>query len=128
MKEKYCSAEIMELLIEKNYPLEKVFKQDGRPVYLIMNSDNVRCYDCSAYYVPTINEVINWLEGYHWLFFVISPNLNEFNVLFWDGTIVKYSPLTDNHPASLITKSRCSSDKRNQVINNLLIYSLENLI
>ena len=65
--EDYCSYEMSKLLKKKGCPLEKVIKQDGRPIYYTLPKKHPDWQDCDAYYIPTQAQAMKWLreKGYN---------------------------------------------------------------
>lgn len=62
MNEDYVSKELSRKLQEKGYPLKKVYRQDGRPIFYDLPQDHPDWSQCDAWYLPSIWEVLKWLR------------------------------------------------------------------
>lgn len=62
LQEDFCSQELYKLLIDKGCPLEKVRRQDGRPIYYTLPRDHPDFFNCDAYYIPTHASIMKWLR------------------------------------------------------------------
>ena len=62
VKEDYVNEEIMQLLLEKGCPLDKVLVKDFRPVWYTKSYNDPAWQDCDAYYIPTQSQVMKWLR------------------------------------------------------------------
>ena len=58
--EDYCSEELTKLLLEKGYPLEKVSKEDNKPIYYYTLKEHSNW--SVFYYIPTHAQVMKWLR------------------------------------------------------------------
>lgn len=65
LTEDYCSTKLTKLLLDIGCPLEKVKRQDGRPIYYPLPKDHPNWADCDAYYIPTHASVMKWLRDEH---------------------------------------------------------------
>ena len=74
--EVYVDKEIMPLLLKANCPLERVIKQDFRPVYYTKDFNDEGWQDCDAYYIPTQAQVMKWLREVHNI--VIEINMEDY--------------------------------------------------
>lgn len=76
--EDYCTEELVKLLLEKGCPLDKVIKQDRRPVYFTLPTNHPNWADCDAYYIPTHAQIMKWLREEHNIFIVIEPHMYDY--------------------------------------------------
>lgn len=75
--EVYVNKEIMPLLLKVNCPLERVIKQDFRPVYYTKDFNGEGWQDCEAYYTPTQAQAMKWLREVHHLHITIFSSSQE---------------------------------------------------
>lgn len=121
MTEVYVKKEIMPLLLKAKCPLEKVIKQDFRPVYYTKDYDDPTWQDCDAYYVPTQSQVMKWLREVHDVFIEVRiyGRLDAENKIFFYAEIY-----VRGH--RMIVKSIITSNY-DAVCNWAIRFSLENL-
>ena len=62
MNEDYVSTKLARKLQQKGYPLKKVYRQDGAPLFYDLPQDHPDWSQCDAWYLPTIWEVLKWLR------------------------------------------------------------------
>lgn len=62
MSKEYVSKELARKLQEKGYPLKKVYRQDGAPLFYDLPQDHPDWSQCDAWYLPSIWEVLKWLR------------------------------------------------------------------
>ena len=115
--EDYCSEELTKLLLEKGCPLEKVRRQDGRPVYFTLPTDHPRWPDCDVYYIPTHAQVMKWLREKD-IDTIIMPLFK-----LKEGRIYCYEIHSDNTD---VRDGRF--DTYEEAVEAAIKYSLENLI
>lgn len=77
--EVYIDKEIMPLLLKVKCPLERVIKQDFKPVYYTKDSNDPTWQDCDAYYIPTQSQVMQWLRKVHNICIIIFPETTDDN-------------------------------------------------
>lgn len=65
MSKDYVSKELARKLQEKEYPLKKVYRQDGAPLFYDLPQDHPDWSQCDAWYLPSIKEVLKWLREKH---------------------------------------------------------------
>lgn len=59
----YCTDKQVKKALELGAPLDGVCKQDGtRPIYYTLPTSDPKWMDCDAYYMPTAEQMIGWLE------------------------------------------------------------------
>lgn len=62
MSKDYVSKELARKLQEKGYPLKKVYRQDGAPLFYDLPQDHPDWSQCDAWYLPSISQVLKWLR------------------------------------------------------------------
>ena len=62
MSKDYVSKELAKKLQEKGYPLKKVYRQDGAPLFYDLPQEHPDWSQCDAWYLPSIWEVLKWLR------------------------------------------------------------------
>lgn len=62
MNEDYVSKELARKLQQKGYPLKKVYRQDGAPLFYDLPQEHPDWSQCDAWYLPSIWEVLKWLR------------------------------------------------------------------
>lgn len=62
MSKDYVSKELARKLQEKGYPLKKVYRQDGAPLFYDLPQEHPDWSQCDAWYLPSIWEVLQWLR------------------------------------------------------------------
>ena len=105
LEEDYCSEELTKLLLEKGCPLDKVIKQDGRPIYLTLPTDHPNWADCDVYYIPTHAQTMKWLREEHNIIIVIEPHsynyieekTSSYDFSIWCGDNYEH-PFTTDYP------------------------------
>lgn len=65
VKEEYVDKNMMNLLLNKGYPFEKVIVQDFRPLWYSKDYNDPTWESCNAYYIPTCSQVLKWLRYVH---------------------------------------------------------------
>ena len=73
---RYVNLEVLKLLIKKGCPLCTSIKgtiDPFHPVYYSKPRTDKNFFDCDAYYYPTQDQVIDWLEEEHKIFISIFP-------------------------------------------------------
>ena len=85
MSKDYVSKELSRKLQEKGYPLKKVYRQDGAPLFYDLPQDHPDWSQCDAWYLPTIWEVLKWLREKHAIHIEISLGRNG-----WYYEIIQY--------------------------------------
>ena len=78
---RYVSLEVLKLLIKKKCSICQPIAGNIRPywpVYYTKSPNHMDFPDCDAYYYPTQDQVIDWLEQEHKIFISTFP-LYDFN-------------------------------------------------
>ena len=121
--EDYCSEELVKLLLEKGCPLDKVIKQDERPVYFTLPTDHPNWADCDAYYIPTHAQVMRWLREEHKIDIFIDTDF-PIDRMKYTYKIVRIYKDGDKYTDVM----GGSFDTYEEAVDDALKYSLENLI
>lgn len=78
---RYVSLEVLKLLIKKHCPLITPIisvRNPRIPAYYTKSPNQKGFEDCDAYYYPTQDQVIDWLEAEHKIFISTFP-IYDFN-------------------------------------------------
>lgn len=85
MSKDYVSKELARKLQEKGYPLKKVYRQDGAPLFYDLPQDHPDWSQCDAWYLPVIWDVLKWLREKHAIHIEILLGRNG-----WYFEIIQY--------------------------------------
>lgn len=121
--EDYCTEELVKLLLEKGCPLDKVIKQDRRPVYFTLPTGHPNWADCDAYYIPTHAQTMKWLREEHNIIIVIEPH--SYNHMEEKVSSYVFSILCGANYEHPLTTSYPTYE---ETVDAALKHSLENLI
>ena len=120
--EDYCTEELVKLLLEKGCPLDKVIKQDGRPVYFTLPTNHPNWADCDVYYIPTHAQIMKWLRKEHGIHISADPYLNNEGEVTWVWEIINIET------ATIIADSFDDDfDSCEEAVETALKYIFENL-
>ena len=78
-QEVYVDKKLIPLLLKAKCPLERVIKQDFRPVYYTKDFNDEGWQDCNAYYIPTQAQVMKWLRDVCKCYIHIVPFYQDLN-------------------------------------------------
>lgn len=123
---KFISQDLTVKLQHKGYPLSLVHRQDSRPILYELPYDDPNWADCNAWFIPTVDEVIDWLENEKGICIelVPFPTFVSRNKIAWSSTI-KYGSDGVEMKSIEFDKYRI---KREDLLIDVIIYIIENLI
>ena len=76
--EEIVTFEVAKLAKEKNFPLQKVIKQDGRAFFYELPQSHPDWPNCDAWYLPTQSLLQRWLREEKYLFVDIGMAFNGY--------------------------------------------------
>ncbi|MBR5297252.1 MAG: hypothetical protein IKU29_05210 [Parabacteroides sp.] len=123
---KFISQDLTIELQHKGYPLSRVYRQDDRPILYELPDDYLNYAYCKAWFIPTIDEVIDWLEIEKGICIelVPFPTFVSRNKIAWCSTI-KYDSDGVEMKSIEFDKYRM---KREDLLIDVITYIIENLI
>lgn len=117
----YVSSDMARKLKDKNYPLIKVYKQDGNPVLFELPFDDPNWQDCEAWYIPTIYEVIEYFRDIIYIYIVIDKNITIKNSWY-------YKIYINDDANNIITQQPIENKTYEQAACDAIYYILNNLM
>ena len=115
--EDFCTEELVKLLLEKGCPLNKVIKQDRRPVYFTLPTDHPNWADCDAYYIPTHSQTMKWLREVHNIHIAVDRGIEHY-----------FAVLTKLKPYQDLSMKNDVFDTYKEAVESTLKYCLTKLI
>ena len=127
VKEDYVNEEIMKLLLEKGYPLDKVVVQDFRTIWYTKDYNDPQWQDCDAYYIPTQSQVLKWLREVHKI--IITIDFDEYELESQGKKVgYGYNLQLESNPTEYEKISNLAYDTYEKAVEEGISYSLINLI
>lgn len=125
--EVYIDKEMMPLLLKAKCPLDRVIKQDFRPVYYTKDSNDLTWQDCDAYYIPTQSQVLKWLREVYKI--IITIDYDEYELISNNKKVgYGWAIQKIENPTEFLKISEHVFDSYEESIEDAIKYNLKKLI